>query len=184
MFKENNSVYAKIIESTQVNTREEDNNQNFEEKANVNNAIILPNGGVFQGDLVDGLANGHGRMILPNEEEYRGEFLNGLRHGIGTNQLIDSNMFYAGEWEKDQYQGYGKIGYGDNSYYVGQFMNGLEHGIGTRLMSYRRIHHGEYVEGQEQGNGIYIHSDGRVWVGCWDKGTPIAAPYWVRKTFM
>ena len=50
---------------------------------NLNNKVIypiatLPDGGSYDGDMVDGVIEGKGRMSWPDGSFYQGEFKNGL----------------------------------------------------------------------------------------------------------
>ncbi len=94
--------------------------------------IKYPDGRVYEGNFVNGLANGKGKMNYPDSRVYEGNFVNGLANGKGAlkhkNGIIDSGMFSNG-----LLNGEGQKTYPIKKMYnidrcVGTFLNGELHG--------------------------------------------------------
>ena len=64
------------------------------------------NGDIYEGELKDGLAEGHGNLTIDGAE-------------------------YSGEFKQNTYHGQGAIKYADGTSYRGSFENGEYHGKGT-----------------------------------------------------
>ena len=117
------------------------------------NRILMPDGAVYEGELIDGIANGFGKYFYPKPDGdftgtdlsehkmvYEGHFLNGKKHGFG--KLLSTfpnyhgvNVFtYEGNWEYNKKCGFGKdiINMtGEITEYVGNFSGGKKHGEGS-----------------------------------------------------
>lgn len=70
------------------------------------------NGIYYEGEYLNGQANGHGRMTFPNEGTYIGYFTDGLRDGIGTFEWYVGDK-YIGNWKNDKMNGYGIYTFAD-----------------------------------------------------------------------
>lgn len=98
---------------------------------------VLPDGGRYHGELLDGLLHGHGRIEYPNGAWYEGEFRAGLFNG-------------QGQWRGAS---------GDR--YTGGFENGLFHGVGALTYASGDRYHGEFVAGRLHGQGLLEAAEGR-----------------------
>ena len=92
-------------------------------------SIIYPNGSIYKGSIIDGLANGEGELVSPQGDKYNGLFLDGKFSGKGIIQF--KNYSYEGDFKVGLYSGKGKETQ-TNSYekliFEGSFKDGLRHG--------------------------------------------------------
>lgn len=109
--------------------------------------LNLPDGSVYEGDVVDGVREGSGRVTWQNGDEYVGEFKNGLRHGKGRFR-----------WESG------------NSY-EGDYFEGMRHGNGCFVWKNGDRYVGEFEYGQRTGNGRMTFANGDEYVGRFDCGS-------------
>lgn len=119
--------------------------------ANVQKAIILPDGSTYTGETKDGQPHGRGVLqYAPTDEKkrqrYEGEFFNGLRHGEGTIVWLDGDR------------------------YIGGWKNGNMHGRGNHTYADGRNYQGAYDESWKHGQGVMRWPDGRTCTGIWEKG--------------
>jgi hypothetical protein len=146
---------------------------------------FLPDGGEYDGELLEGELNGKGRIVWPNGDVYEGEFKQGLFHGQGRYEIA-SNI-YTGEFVKGIARGKGSIVYSDgreyegdvdfgeangvgilrfeNKQYTGEFKDNLFHGDGELLQNNGDIYAGRFANGLPNGQGLATFSDGRVYQG-------------------
>lgn len=102
------------------------------------NQIIYPNGSIYTGSIIDGLATGYGVLVSPAGEIYTGSFYDGKFFGQG----------------KIQFKNYS---------YEGEFKEGLYEGKGVEIESRKnevRVFEGTYKEGLKQGSGTLTLSNG------------------------
>ncbi len=89
--------------------------------------IILSDGDTYEGNYVNGKANGLGHFYNDDGDHYEGHFKNGLRSGKGTYWYSpESELFkYEGEWEAGREHGKGTLFYRDGKKVSGNFINGV-----------------------------------------------------------
>lgn len=63
---------------------------------------LLPDGGVYTGQLQDGLMQGSGEIRWPDGSVYQGEFDDGQYHGQGALVYADGTR-YEGQWRKGEF---------------------------------------------------------------------------------
>lgn len=69
--------------------------------------IVLADGSIYEGELLDGMKDGRGKIKWPNGSSYEGE------------------------WHKDQISGQGTMHMENGDIYQGLFLKGMAHGRGT-----------------------------------------------------
>ncbi|AHL77022.1 peptidase C13 [Stutzerimonas stutzeri] len=142
---------------------------------------VLPDGGRYRGEVVDGLLQGEGRIDYPNGSHYRGAFRDGQWYGQGIWQGANGDR-YEGEFKQGLFDGQGRFSYatggvyeghflrgslnGQGRYtepglsYEGEFQNDLYHGTGKLQSADGATYDGEFVEGQPYGEGIRRDASG------------------------
>ena len=129
---------------------------------------VLPDGGRYRGQIVDGLLQGEGRIDYPNGSHYQGSFKDGRWHGRGRWTAANGDL-YEGDFRNGLFEGQGRFSYAEGGVYEGQFRQGNLHGQG--IYSDR---HGSYQGGFEKGvyhgPGVLRHSDGTVHEGSFAAG--------------
>ncbi|GFM84395.1 peptidase C13 [Pseudomonas cichorii] len=130
---------------------------------------LLPDGGRYRGDLVNGRLQGEGRIDYPNGSWYAGQFENGQRHGRGEWHASNGDI-YKGLFEHGLFHGQGKlITAGGN--YVGGFKLGRRDGEGT-WQEKGLLYRGHFKAGQYDGPGRMELEDGSQFQGQFAQGKP------------
>ncbi|GFM87083.1 peptidase C13 [Pseudomonas cichorii] len=130
---------------------------------------LLPDGGRYRGDLVNGRLQGEGRIDYPNGSWYAGQFENGQRHGRGEWHASNGDV-YKGLFEHGLFHGQGKlITAGGN--YVGGFKLGRRDGEGT-WQEKGLLYRGHFKAGQYDGPGRLELEDGSQFQGQFAQGKP------------
>lgn len=123
----------------------------------------LPDGGVYRGELVEGVLQGEGSIKWGNGERYEGQFLDGQYSGRGRFTATDGS-FYRGEFLNGRFHGQGEQRFADGAHYVGQFKSGLFDGQGFYDVNGSR-YSGEFIKGEFTGMGSYLESGELVYSG-------------------
>ena len=61
---------------------------------------INPNGEIYVGGFLNGVAHGRGTYTFPSGTKYVGEYKNGRRDGVGTEYRADGTVTATGRWVK------------------------------------------------------------------------------------
>ena len=86
-------------------------------------------GAYYSGGWHQGKFNGFGKYVNSNQVTFEGEFVDGLANGKGT-QIHPSGMKYEGYWIHDKPHGEGKLILEDGSKFEGEFRDGTKNGYG------------------------------------------------------
>lgn len=84
------------------------------------------NGGVFYGDMIDGVPNGDGRFEK-DEMVYRGYWQNGK---MSFGKIESPKYIYEGELDRMKFNGYGVCKYKDGNTYWGYWKDDYKEGLG------------------------------------------------------
>ena len=146
-----------------------------------NAKVIFPDGGQYEGQLIDKGFKLHGKGILTKKDgtRYEGEFENGqlieakvydewsmlrydgelqgvIKHGIGK-EYKDDKLIYEGEYKNDKFNGKGILHYQygstPNTKYEGEFKDNKPNGKGKFIYPNGTIYEGEVVDGKRHGKG-------------------------------
>lgn len=131
---------------------------------------VLPDGGRYRGEVVDGRLQGEGRLDYANGAFYAGHFKDGLFEGQGTWQGAGGER-YQGQFHLGLFHGQGELVYADGTRYEGGFRQGRLHGEGHLLqagVSYR----GEFRADRYHGFGTLEWPDGSHYQGRFVRGEP------------
>jgi hypothetical protein len=75
------------------------------DELSTNEQILMSNGDLYEGELIDKVPNGQGTMTYAaTGAKYQGEWLKGKRQGSGTLEY-PSGMCYRGQWRYDRQEG-------------------------------------------------------------------------------
>ena len=124
--------------------------------------ITFPNGGHYEGDLIDNSPNGYGIVVLPNGENYEGNWYNGKPSGKGITNWSNGNS-YEGNFVNGLPNGIGIYTTPFNERYEGSWSNGKKHGRGVFTSPYGN-YEGEWVNDKPNGNGV-LTANGARYVG-------------------
>ncbi|ODS22750.1 hypothetical protein AB835_12485 [Candidatus Endobugula sertula] len=128
---------------------------------------VLPDAGVYEGDLNLGRFHGHGRIVWPNKKYYEGDFVNGMFQGKGL--LQTATFLYEGEFVSGHASGEGTIEYANGDKYQGSVKFGQPDGTGI-LRTAHDVYKGDFSAGQYHGRGELSDSTGSHYVGTFAKG--------------
>lgn len=131
---------------------------------------VLPDGGRYRGELVDGRLHGQGRIDYSNGSYYAGNFRDGLFDGPGEWRGAGGEH-YKGNFRQGLFDGMGELVYHDGTRYRGSFRQGRMHGEGhlqQEGMSYR----GEFRNDLFHGLGALHRDDGSHYQGRFVRGEP------------
>lgn len=152
---------------------------------------ILPDGGQYRGEVVDGLLQGPGRLDYrngswfvgpfkdgmlegagewqgPGGEHYLGDFHEGMFHGQGTLTYSDGSR-YQGGFERNRFSGEGLLEQGGQRY-QGEFLNDRFHGLGRLEMPDGSSFQGQFVAGAPEGQGVRTDAYGNQYSGLFSQG--------------
>ena len=130
---------------------------------------VLPDGGRYRGEIVDGRLQGQGRIDYPNGSHYRGGFKDGQWHGQGSWQGANGDR-YEGEFRQGLFEGQGRFSYATGGVYEGQFRGGSLNGEG-RYTEAGLSYEGNFRDGLYHGQGKLQH-DGTTYQGAFANGHP------------
>ncbi len=131
---------------------------------------VLPDGGRYRGEIVDGLLQGSGRIDYPNGSYYFGEFKDGQWHGFGTWNGATGDR-YEGEFRHGLFDGLGRFSYAEGGVYQGEFHAGRMHGHG-RFSQDGTVYEGEFRNNLYHGMGRLDYADGLSHRGQFSQGQP------------
>ncbi|WP_181297999.1 C13 family peptidase [Pseudomonas sp. Q2-TVG4-2] len=131
---------------------------------------VLPDGGRYRGEVVDGLLQGEGRIDYPNGSHYRGSFKDGQWHGQGIWQGANGDH-YEGEVKQGLFDGQGRFTYATGGVYEGRFLRGSLNGKG-RYTEQGLSYEGEFQHDLYHGTGTLQHADGTTYQGSFVDGQP------------
>lgn len=131
---------------------------------------VLPDGGRYRGEIVDGLLQGGGRIDYPNGSYYLGQFKDGQWHGLGTWQSATGDR-YEGEFRHGLFDGLGRFSYVEGGVYEGEFQAGRMHGHG-RFSQDGTVYEGEFRNNLYHGQGSLEYADDFSHRGQFSKGQP------------
>ena len=163
--------------------------------------VVLPNGDVYEGDVVDGVWTGRG-AYTGKQHRYVGEFRNGKMHGAGVFHWPDGRV-YEGAFVNERRHGRGKLTWPDGRVFEGNFVNGQRQGRGVlawpngnvyagdfhadqitgggRLTWQNQdVYEGDFVNGERSGWGTHTWRNGNRYVGEWrgNRREGIGAYHW------
>src|SRR5262245_11360941 len=84
--------------------------------------VRYADGGIYDGDMVNGKRQGLGTYYYPNGARYDGQWFAGEKHGSGILHWPSGNT-YRGEWRYGVRQGSGTLAWADGGYTNGFWWN-------------------------------------------------------------
>ncbi len=112
-------------------------------------SVLLPDGSVYDGPLVDGLFHGEGEIVSPSGDRVAGEFEKGLLHGHAEAAFHHGTKVH-GTFQEGA-NGTGVIEYVHGDRYEGQMSAWQPHGAGVYESAQGDRYQGEFDYGQPTG---------------------------------
>jgi hypothetical protein len=133
--------------------------------------ITLPNVGVYEGTLLEGMPHGKGTLNYFNGDKYTGDFVNGHQHGSGT-MKYSNNAEYIGEYVNGIQNGKGTFKFISGDEYTGDFVNEFRHGTGTMKYINGNKYTGDFVYDKRSDRGTLTFPNGDKYDGFLLEGDP------------
>jgi len=153
---------------------------------------VLPDGGLYKGELLDGKFHGHGELLYQagsyyvgsfkagvfhgrgiwvdaDGTRYEGQFVEGVMNGFFTVDYAQDNASYAGNMQDWLYHGEGRLENQDGSTYDGEFENGKYHGVGKLTHKTGASYEGSFANGAYHGQGRFTQEES-VYEGTFIEG--------------
>jgi len=130
----------------------------------VPDTIQLPDSGIYEGELINGMLNGRGKLTWRNGDSYVGEFRDGLMHGRGKYVFVNSAV-YEGGYADGLENGKGHIAYSSGDVYRGYFKNGKFHGKGKYTDHSGGVYEGDFSVDEFTGEGKITLANGEIYTG-------------------
>ena len=138
--------------------------------ASTSRRLVLPDGTVYEGELVDGEMHGFGVLQMKDSGEYRGQWQHGMHHGKGK-LTLPTGYVYEGQWAKGKRSGYGVMVDDDDRKYDGEWIDGRQHGTGTMIhRGGETVFSGQWRAGVPHGKGMLTRKNGTFVRGVWVDG--------------
>jgi hypothetical protein len=131
--------------------------------------LVLPDGGRYEGDIVDGNANGKGVATWSNGRSYDGDWVDDKKNGKGVFTWADGRS-YDGDWVDDKINGKGVFTSANGDRYDGDWVDGKENGKGVHTWKDGDRFEGVWVDGTINGKGVYTWANGNRFEGVWVNG--------------
>ena len=84
--------------------------------------IKYPNGDIYNGRILEGMANGEGNMVYKSGGNYTGFLVRDKKEGYGVLKMANGNI-YRGEFKNDQFEGKGTVQYESGDIFEGISLN-------------------------------------------------------------
>ena len=152
------------------------------------------NGGIYTGEFVNGIKQGHGVFRWKDGSSHKGRWNDDKRNGYGELISMDDSIYsgnwvadkknghgifkyksgneYNGEWESDKREGFGFFREKVDDYWlpiIGNWKYNVFNGIGKIITP-----NGKYVGScyyqKRHGNGVKVYNNGDKYIGQWKNG--------------
>jgi len=124
----------------------------------------LPDGGLYEGSLENGILHGQGKIQWPDGSSYQGQFKAGSFHGQGRLEMASGDV-YEGDFFESEMTGQGIFEFANGDHYEGEVKNGLLEGEGTLKESSGACYTGHFRDDDFHGQGVYCDGDGNKYSG-------------------
>ncbi|MBK9440043.1 MAG: caspase family protein [Comamonadaceae bacterium] len=120
--------------------------------------LTMPNGDVYEGELVGVTRSGVGRYVFANGDYYEGGFEADQFHGKGTLKSLDGNA-YTGDFQRGLKSGQGVYQFANGDRFEGSFVNNLFSGKGVMVLANGDRYEGELLDGLKHGQGVHFFAN-------------------------
>ena len=118
-------------------------------------------GGIYDGEWLDGLKHGLGVYRMASGTVYEGEYRTDKKSGHGIYRHVDGDI-YEGGYLNNVQSGYGIYRFASGHVYEGGCTNGLMSGYGIMRYPDGRVYEGQYLNGKGSGHGVLRGADGTI----------------------
>ncbi|MGN0469548.1 MAG: MORN repeat-containing protein [Acutalibacteraceae bacterium] len=121
---------------------------------------------IYQGEHLNGIANGYGIMTYSNGDRYGGQWADGKRHGYGVCTFANGEK-YVGEWKDDKRNSHGVCIFQNGDKYDGEWKDNKANGHGVYTFANGDKYDGEYKDNKKNGHGIHTFANGDEYDGAY-----------------
>jgi len=137
--------------------------------------INLPDGTVYEGEVLEGKPNGQGTLTNQRGSNEYGEWRNGIEYKVTGRIVFPDGTKEVGSWNNDGSASGGTIVWPDGRQYKGswKFVEGqpdIPTGQGEMTWPDGRKYVGQFSNGTMDGPGKMTYPDGKVEDGTWKDG--------------
>ncbi len=125
-------------------------------QANGHGKFTMCNGNIYEGAFKNDIAWGFGKYIWKNGENFEGDFYDGT-YVKGT-YIYKSGNRYEGEFKNEKRHGKGILIFADGGHYEGDHENDQRHGFGI-FKKCGNMYTGNFVNDKYSGKGDIIYAD-------------------------
>lgn len=125
--------------------------------------LTLPDGAIYEGELLNGRLHGEGSLRWPGGSSYIGGFKNGLMQGEGTYTFADGSV-YVGGFVAGAQQGSGQLTDAYGNIYQGTYEQN-EFIEGTMTDAQGTVYEGRFLQYRLNGEGKLSFAEGSDWQG-------------------
>ncbi len=137
--------------------------------------VLDDDAGTYEGEWVDGVAEGQGTITWDSGSHYEGEWKDGMRNGQGTYTSTEGDGYvYEGEFKNNERSGNGTMTWedsrdGSSCVYEGEFKNDEYSGKG--VLTWKKdgevtgTYEGDFADGWINGSGTYTWPSGMSYKG-------------------
>jgi hypothetical protein len=132
-------------------------------------------GGVYDGEVLNGVPHGKGVLTYSSQHVYDGEWTEGRSHGKGSvhGSIASKGTFsYEGTFLDDMMAGRGKFTWPNGDVYDGDWYRDTPNGTGCYIFKVSGARYvGQMKEGKRHGYGTHVFKDGTKFEGEWRHDT-------------
>ncbi|KAF1083864.1 Primary amine oxidase precursor [Sporotomaculum syntrophicum] len=140
-----------------------------------NDVLTWSDGTKYEGQTINGEANGMGKITLPNGTTFAGNFEKGELNGQGS-AIFSSGEIYSGGFVNGKMEGSGTLTDPSGAKYVGKFKNGKMDGKFTIYASGVTAV-GYFKQGELNGKCTLTYSNGQSVTGTYKDGKLVKVDY-------
>jgi hypothetical protein len=149
-------------------------------KTNFQSNFILPDGSIYEGEVIEGQPSGRGAITHWNGTHQQGEYRAGKMYRVSGTWIASDGTKEVGTWNFDGDKSGGTITWKDGRVYKGDWkivenLPELPDGMGTMTWPDGRKYVGQFRNGTMEGTGKMTYPDGKITEGVWKRGEFVGA---------
>jgi hypothetical protein len=136
--------------------------------------LSYTNGDKYEGEVLNGVREGHGIYYYHNGDKYEGWWQNNKKHGMGTLYYKDGNL-YIGQWRNSEKEGIGTLYFRNGEKYYGEFKSGKKNGKGYLVAADGNKFIGHFKDNKKDGKGVIYYKKNKIAREEWNDGVLISS---------
>ena len=149
-------------------------------KSKLWHTVMLPDGSVYEGESINGVAEGTGTVVDMNGTRQQGEWRRGQAYRVTGTWVAPDGTKEVGTWNNDGDKSGGTIQWKDGRFYKGEWrvtvgLQELPEGMGTMTWPEGRTYVGHFRGGKMDGTGKMTYPGGKIEDGTWKQDEFVGA---------